>query len=103
MRIGGNSVSATSELHELSIAAAAQQLASRDLSPVELTQACLARIEAVEPRVKAFVTIVAEQALTAARQAEGEIQQGRYRGPLHGIPVALKDLYDTAGIATTSS
>jgi aspartyl-tRNA(Asn)/glutamyl-tRNA(Gln) amidotransferase subunit A len=103
MRNGGNSVSAPSELHELSIAAAARQLASRDLSPVELTQACLARIEAVEPRVKAFVTIVAEQALTAARQAEGEIQQGRYRGPLHGIPVALKDLYDTAGIATTSS
>jgi aspartyl-tRNA(Asn)/glutamyl-tRNA(Gln) amidotransferase subunit A len=96
-------MSTSSALTDLTIAEAARQLASRDLSPVELTQACLARIDAVEPRVRAFVTVVAEQALSAARQAEAEIQQGNYRGPLHGIPIALKDLYDTAGIPTTSS
>ena len=73
------------------------------LSPVELTTDCLARIEKLNPKLNAFVTVTAESALAEARQAEAEIRRGDWRGPLHGIPLALKDLIDTAGIRTTAS
>lgn len=69
---------------------------------MELTEAVLARIERLNPRVGAFITVAAEQALDAARAAEREIQRGRYRGPLHGIPVGVKDTYYTKGIRTTA-
>lgn len=88
---------------DLSIAEAARQIERRTLSPVELVQSALDRIEAVEDRLNAFVVVPAEQALEAARQAEQEIAGGRHRGPLHGIPVGIKDLYDVAGLPTTSS
>jgi aspartyl-tRNA(Asn)/glutamyl-tRNA(Gln) amidotransferase subunit A len=88
---------------ELSIAEAARQIERRTLSPVELVQSALDRIEAVEDRLNAFVVVTAEQALEAARQAEQEIAGGGSRGPLHGIPVGIKDLYDVAGLPTTSS
>ncbi|MQF82835.1 Asp-tRNA(Asn)/Glu-tRNA(Gln) amidotransferase subunit GatA [SAR202 cluster bacterium AD-802-E10_MRT_200m] len=85
----------------LSIADAAQLVRTRKISPVELTQAFLARIEAVDNRVKSYVTLMTASAMEKAQSAESEILQGNYRGPLHGIPIALKDLYDTEGIRTT--
>ena len=81
---------------------AAVAIRARQTSPVELTEVCLARIAAVEPRLNAFVTVTADLARAQARQAESEISSGRYRGPLHGIPVAVKDLFATKGIRTTA-
>ena len=89
------------DLHLLSVAEASQEIAARRLSPVELTEAYLARIHAVDSKINAYITVTAEHAREQARQAESEIAAGRRRGPLHGIPIALKDLYDTAGIPTT--
>jgi len=86
----------------VSLEEAATLLRERRVSPVELTEACLARIQAVEPRLNAFVTVTADLARAEARAAEGEIAAGRYRGPLHGIPVAVKDLFVTKGIRTTA-
>ena len=85
----------------LTIAEAANQIAARELSPVQLTQAYLDRIHALEPQVHAFITLTADHALKQARTAEAEIAGGRSRGPLHGIPFGLKDLYATAGILTS--
>jgi aspartyl-tRNA(Asn)/glutamyl-tRNA(Gln) amidotransferase subunit A len=73
------------------------------VSPVELTQACLRRIERLNPALNAFITVTGELALQQARNAEREIRNGKWRGPMHGIPVALKDLFDTAGIRTTAA
>jgi aspartyl-tRNA(Asn)/glutamyl-tRNA(Gln) amidotransferase subunit A len=74
----------------------------REISPVEIVKAHLNRIESLEPILNSFITLLADQAMEAARQAEKEIQAGRYRGPLHGIPLGLKDLFYTRGIRTTS-
>jgi aspartyl-tRNA(Asn)/glutamyl-tRNA(Gln) amidotransferase subunit A len=82
---------------------ASQQIRGGEISPVALTGSCLARIERLNPALNAFITITAESALEEARQAEAEIRSGKYRGPLHGIPLALKDLVDTAGIRTTAA
>lgn len=86
----------------LSLTEAAEQIRARRLSPIELTRDCLARIERLNPELNAFITVTAEQALEAARQAESGISSGNYRGPLHGIPIGLKDLFDTAGVRTTA-
>jgi amidase len=75
-------------------------IAAREVSPVEVTTSQLARIEALEPRLHAFIRVTAERAMADAKRAEAEIMAGRSRGPLHGVPIALKDLVDTAGIAT---
>lgn len=75
---------------------------TRKLSPVELVRAFLDRIEAVNPKVNAFITITGDHALEQARNAEREIAAGRYRGPLHGIPYAAKDLFATKGIRTSN-
>jgi aspartyl-tRNA(Asn)/glutamyl-tRNA(Gln) amidotransferase subunit A len=91
------------ELTKLSIDEASRRIAARDLSPVELTRAYLERIERVAPRVNAFITVTGEQALEQARAAEREIGAGRSRGPLHGIPIGLKDNIDTAGVLTTAA
>ncbi len=91
-----------SALHWLGIADAAPLIAKGTLSPVELTRSVLERISAVEGRVKAFVTLLDREAEAAARACEESIRRGQYRGPLHGIPVVIKDLYDTAGVKTTS-
>jgi len=93
---------ADSELIWLSIAEAAALIAKRRLSPVELTEAVLRRIEELNPRLNAFLTVVADQARADARRAEKAIRGGRYRGPLHGIPIALKDNIWTRGIRTTA-
>ena len=89
------------ELHYLSISEAADLISQKRLSPVELTQAHLTRIEATESRLNSFITLLADDALASAQTAEQEIQAGDYRGPLHGIPIGLKDLYYTKGILTT--
>ena len=82
---------------------AAEKIRKKEISPVELTEAALTRIEATEAVLNAFVRLNADHALAAARQAEAEIVAGRYRGELHGMPVAMKDLYDMAGLPTTCS
>ena len=87
----------------LSLNEAAEQIRIRKLSPVELTQECLARIERLNPTLNAFITVTSDQALEQARQAECEVMAGNWRGPLHGIPIALKDLLDTAGLLTTAA
>src|ERR1700687_71589 len=81
----------------------APRLQRREISPVELTRACLDRIEKLNPALNAFITVTAETALAEARAAEIEISRGDWRGPLHGIPIALKDLIDTAGVRTTAA
>ena len=81
----------------------AQRLRRRKISPVEITRACLDRIEKLNPALNAFITVMAESALAEARAAEVQIARGQWRGPLHGVPVALKDLIDTAGVRTTAA
>jgi aspartyl-tRNA(Asn)/glutamyl-tRNA(Gln) amidotransferase subunit A len=88
---------------ELTLAAAAQQIRAKALSPVELTESVLARIDAVNPQINAFSNVTAELATKAAVLAEHEISAGRYRGPLHGIPIGVKENYDMAGVPSTSS
>lgn len=85
-----------------SIMAIASQIKNRDLSPVELTERALARISERDPALNAFQLVLADRALAAAKTAETEIKQGNYRGPLHGVPVAIKDLFDLAGTPTTA-
>ena len=94
-------VSESAELFYLSIADAAKRIETRELSPVDLTAAYLERIAAFDDRLHAYITLLADSALADARAAEAEIRGGGYRGPMHGIPVALKDLFDTAGVPTT--
>ncbi|GLZ11719.1 amidase [Actinomadura sp. NBRC 104425] len=88
---------------ELSLTEASRAVRARELSPVELTESVLARIDAVEGRLGAYVTVAADAALAAAVRAEREISESGPRGPLHGIPMALKDLIDVAGMPTTAS
>jgi aspartyl-tRNA(Asn)/glutamyl-tRNA(Gln) amidotransferase subunit A len=90
------------ELSYLTISEAAGLLRRKKLTPVELTEAALARIEALNPRLNAFITVTAEHARREARAAEREIARGRHRGLLHGIPIALKDNIWTAGVRTTA-
>src|SRR5271169_6122277 len=80
-----------------------QRLRRREISPVEVTQDCLSRIEKLNPALNAFITVMAESARAEARRAEAEILRGEWRGALHGVPVALKDLIDTAGVRTTAA
>lgn len=89
--------------YELTLGAAAEAVRTRRLSPVELVDSVLERIGRTEPRLQAYVTVTAERARRAARTAEDDIAAGRHRGPLHGVPMGLKDLIDVAGIATSAS
>jgi len=86
---------------DLSISEAAELLRQKKISPVELTKACLDRIESLNPVLNAFITVTDEAAMAQARVAEDEMQRGHWRGQLHGIPIGLKDLIDTAGVLTT--
>jgi aspartyl-tRNA(Asn)/glutamyl-tRNA(Gln) amidotransferase subunit A len=88
-------------LHDLTLAQAAALIRARKLSPVEYTRALLARTDALEPQLNAYITRTSEAALESARAAEAEIARRNYRGPLHGIPFAVKDIYDTAGVLTS--
>ena len=89
-------------LYFLTMREAGQLMQSGQLSPVELLRACLERIDATDDRLHSFVTLMADDAMEQARTAESEMLRGNYRGHMHGIPFALKDLYDTAGTRTTS-
>ena len=92
----------TEKLYFLTMREAGELMRSGRLSPVELLRASLDRIEATDGRLRSFVTLMADEAMEQARTAEAEMLRGNYRGPMHGIPFALKDLYDTAGTRTTS-
>ena len=92
----------TDDLCHRSIPELSELLRSRQVSPVEVTAAFLDRIDRVEPEVNAFITVARDEATLAAEQAEAEMARGEYRGTMHGIPVGIKDLYDTAGTRTTS-
>jgi aspartyl-tRNA(Asn)/glutamyl-tRNA(Gln) amidotransferase subunit A len=96
-------VAAPDDIAYLDLHEAARLVRQKKVSPVQLAQACLTRIDALNPVLNAFITVTAESALAQARQAEAEVQRGRWRGPLHGIPIALKDLIETAGVRTTAA
>ncbi len=89
------------QLHHLGLLEAAALIERRQVSPVELTQALLDRADTLNPQLNAYLLLTGEHALTQARSAEAEIASGHYRGKLHGLPFALKDIFSTAGIRTT--
>src|SRR5215831_19852775 len=91
-----------SDAQDLSFYAASKMIRRRSISPVELTGVCLKRIELLNSKVNAFITVLATQALDRARALEKEVAQGNWRGPLHGIPIGIKDIIDTAGVRTTA-
>jgi aspartyl-tRNA(Asn)/glutamyl-tRNA(Gln) amidotransferase subunit A len=88
-------------LQGFTLASLSRAIQSRGVSPVEVTEACLARIDRLDRTLNAFITLTPDRALAAARRAEQEITAGRRRGPLQGVPIALKDLFATAGVRTT--
>ncbi|HEY6273535.1 MAG TPA: amidase [Terriglobales bacterium] len=85
------------------LASASQAVQKKQVSPVELTEVCLARIESLNPVVNAFITVTAQSAIAEAKAAETQISRGEWRGPLHGMPLAVKDLAETAGVRTTAA
>ena len=89
------------ELPFLTASQLSKFIETKEVSPVEATEAYLDRIQEVDSKLNSYITVMGEQALEAARQAEREIAQGQHRGPLHGVPVAVKDQFNTAGIRTT--
>ena len=91
----------SSEIPFLSASELSRLIESREVSPVQATQAYLQRIAEVDGKLNSYITVTGEHALEAARQAEAEIEAGNYRGPLHGLPLAVKDQFNTAGILTT--
>ena len=90
------------DLNDVTAAEAARRIRSGALSPSNLLAACLKRIDALEPTLKAWVHLDRDAAARVAVQRDIEAREGRFMGPLHGVPVALKDIYDAAGLVTTS-
>jgi aspartyl-tRNA(Asn)/glutamyl-tRNA(Gln) amidotransferase subunit A len=90
------------ELAALSLAEAGRLVHERKLSPLEITDACLAEIERLEPRLNAFITMTADEARRSAQASAQEVANGKHRGPLHGLPIAIKDLFDVAGVRMTA-
>lgn len=91
------------ELPLLDLDEASLAVQKKDISPVELTRACLERIDRLNPQLNAFITVTADSAVEEARRAETEIARGEWKGPLHGVPLAVKDLIETAGVRTTAA
>jgi len=89
-------------MHYDRIGALSRRIQEQTVSPVDVVDACLKRIATLNPVLNAFITVMADDARDQAREAEAEIRSGGWRGPLHGVPVAVKDFYDTAGVATTA-
>ena len=89
------------ELPFLTASQLSNLIETKEVSPVEATEAYLDRIEEVDPKLNSYITITGEQAIESARQAEQEIAAGKHRGPLHGVPMAVKDQFNTAGVLTT--
>src|SRR5437016_14536319 len=87
----------------LSISELSELIRTRKISPVEVTQTIIERIETLNPAVNAYITVTPDLAMKAAQDAESEIQRKKWRGPLHGVPIAVKDLFDTAGVRTTAA
>jgi aspartyl-tRNA(Asn)/glutamyl-tRNA(Gln) amidotransferase subunit A len=96
-------VPAPAPLHYADIDEISGSIRAGRISPVDLVSACLERIAMLEPRLNAFITVLADAALQQAQAAEAEIAAGQWRGPLHGIPVGVKDMFDTAGVRTTAA
>ncbi|HEY1938860.1 MAG TPA: amidase [Candidatus Angelobacter sp.] len=95
--------SSAHELALLDLSQASLAVQKKDVSPVELTRVCLERIERLNPTLNAFITVRDSAALEEARKAETEISRGEWKGPLHGVPLAVKDLIETAGVKTTAA
>src|SRR6266436_4578446 len=91
------------DLAALSLTEASARIRARSVTPTQLTEACLARIETYNPKLNAFIAVLRERALAQARELDAEQRSGKLRSPLHGIPIALKDNIDTAGIRTTGA
>ncbi len=91
------------EVAAMTLTEAAAKIRSRAVTSTQLTEACLARIAIYQPKLNAFITVLKEQAMAQAREMDAEARAGKFRGPLHGIPIALKDNIDTAGIRTTAA
>ena len=89
------------ELLDLTISELAPRIASREVSPVEVTEAALARADRLQPKLNSFITLLHERALERAREMEAELAAGKNRGPLHGIPIGIKDNIETRGIRST--
>ncbi len=100
---GRSAGQSTRKLTELTLVEAAAQVRARSVTPSQLVEACLDRIGIYNPKINAFITVLREQALEQARQLERESAAGKWRGALHGVPIALKDNIDTAGIRTTAA
>jgi len=96
-------VKMNNDIYYVSIEELQHRIRTRDVSPTHIVERCLERIETLNPRLNAFATVLTDRALDQARQMHEEIQRGRWRGSLHGVPVGIKDFYDTAGIATTAA
>jgi aspartyl-tRNA(Asn)/glutamyl-tRNA(Gln) amidotransferase subunit A len=90
-------------IHYAGLQAMSTLIRDQEISPVDIVEACLTRIEQRNSKINAFITVLADEARAQAIQAEREIQAGQWRGPLHGIPIGLKDMYDTASIRTTAA
>ena len=90
-----------SSLHYATLLEVAALIKVRDLSPVELTRHMLGRIDAVDPSLHAYLAVTGKSAVAEAEQAEAELRSGRCRGPLHGVPIAIKDLFHTRGTPST--
>ena len=91
------------ETELMTIAQASEAIRDGSCSPVELVSKCLARIDTLQPQINAFITVTDADAIREARFAESDIREGRWRGPLHGSPIGIKDFYDTAGVPTTAA
>jgi aspartyl-tRNA(Asn)/glutamyl-tRNA(Gln) amidotransferase subunit A len=90
------------DIASLDVAGAANAILSKSLSPIDLTEQMLERISLVDPHLKAYVEVLSDEARASAKKADAEIRSGRYRGPLHGVPIAIKELYDVKGVRTRS-
>ena len=90
------------ETHELSAAELARQIRYRKITPVEVAQSFLERIDALEPSLDAWVRVDREAVLSDAQQRQEELESGAATGPLHGVPIGIKDIYHIAGIPTTA-
>jgi aspartyl-tRNA(Asn)/glutamyl-tRNA(Gln) amidotransferase subunit A len=90
------------DIVSLDVAGAANAILSKSLSPIDLTEQMLDRISLVDPHLKAYVEVLSDVARASAKKADAEIRSGRYRGPLHGVPIAIKELYDVKGVRTRS-
>src|SRR5271154_4687035 len=101
--IAARAAEPSGDLASLTLAEASARIRSRSVTPTQLTEACFARIQIYNPKLNAFITVLREHALEQARDLDAEQRAGKLRGPLHGIPIALKDNIDTAGIRTTAA